>query len=187
LIFYGSTAHAVIHPPKKFKLPEIMIWIMHLNKQSSFGAEDLLVAYLRLKTESGYQYVPVASITDNPKTVAFRKKQFSGTPASENIHVIKKEEFQVRVHGDTFFAGWTVPIPLYQTELILPPSCLLLEGHSKLTSGMTKFRFPSGIKVIAEHNGFDAFVTYFHPASKYSGPGTDGRIQRDIVTTFYPP
>jgi hypothetical protein len=30
-------------------------------------------------------------------------------------------------------------------------------------------------------------VTFFHPASKYSGPGTDGRINRDVVTTIHPP
>jgi sugar-specific transcriptional regulator TrmB len=187
LCFYGSTGHAVIHPPKSFDLPDIMIWIMHLNKQSSFGAEDLLTAFLWLKTENGYSYVPVASLTDNPKTVAFRKAQFAGTPASNNVQVVKKEEFQVRIHGKSFFAGWTVPIPLIPDNRILPPSCLLLEGYSKIKTGLSEFRFPSGIKAIAEHNGFDAFVTYFHPASKYSGPGTDGRIHRDIVTTFYPP
>lgn len=187
LISYGSTGHAVIHPPESFNLPDIMIWIMHLNKQSSFGAEDLLVAYLWLETQNGQSYVPVVALTDNLSTIPFREKQFSGTPARNNILAVKKEEFQVRVHGNTFFAGWTVPIPLFPDDLVLPPSCLLLEGYSKLRSGLTKFRYPSGIKVISEHNGFDAFVTYFHPASKYSGPGTDGRIHRDIVTTFYPP
>jgi hypothetical protein len=164
-----------------------MIWIMHLNKQSSFGAEDLLVAYLWLETERGHSYVPVVSLTDNPKGVAFRKAQFKGTPARNNVRVVKNDEFQVRVHGKTFFAGWTVPIPLFPDNLVLPPSCLLLEGYSKLKTGLSDFRFPSGIKATAEHNGFDAFVTFFHPASKYSGPGTDGRIHRDIVTTFYPP
>jgi hypothetical protein len=38
-----------------------------------------------------------------------------------------------------------------------------------------------------EANFFDAFVTFIHPASKYSGPGTDGIFTRDLIMTKYPP
>ena len=46
---------------------------------------------------------------------------------------------------------------------------------------------PSGFRNRLESNGFDAFVTFMHPASKYSGPGTDGFFIRDLVLTMTPP
>ena len=39
---------------------------------------------------------------------------------------------------------------------------------------------PFGGKFSAKQNGFDAFVTFMHPSSKYSGPGTDGFLVRDF-------
>ncbi len=42
---------------------------------------------------------------------------------------------------------------------------------------------PSGVKFIMEGNGFDAFVTFFHPISKYAGPGTDGIMGREVIST----
>ncbi|MBM4400418.1 MAG: hypothetical protein FJ045_00540 [Crenarchaeota archaeon] len=93
----------------------------------------------------------------------------------------------MQVHGNTLFAGWTVPIPLYPPQYVLPPASLLFEGYSKLKTVVTKIEMPSGAKVIDEGNGFDAFVTFFHPASKYAGPGTDGIFVRDMVMTVYPP
>ena len=47
--------------------------------------------------------------------------------------------------------------------------------------------FPSGYKSVVERNGCEAFVTFFHPSSKYSGSGTDGFFARDYVATTYPP
>jgi hypothetical protein len=41
--------------------------------------------------------------------------------------------------------------------------------------------------LINECNGFEAFVTFFHSSSKYSGPGTDGFLARDAIQTVYPP
>jgi hypothetical protein len=34
-----------------------------------------------------------------------------------------------------------------------------------------------------EANRFDAFVTFFHPSSKYSGPRTDGIFNRNVFFT----
>jgi hypothetical protein len=45
----------------------------------------------------------------------------------------------------------------------------------------------SGFRNKTEINGFDAFVTFTHPASNYSGPGTDGFFIRDLVVTMTPP
>jgi hypothetical protein len=80
-----------------------------------------------------------------------------------------------------------VPIPLLLPSYVLPPSCLLFEGYSKLKTGVAEFDYPSGVKLTAEYIGIDSFVTFFHPSSKYSGPGTDGIFGRDIVVTVYPP
>ena len=186
LRFYGSTGNAVIHPPANFNLPDLVVRAAHENKQSSFGATDRLYVYLWLETQTGYAYVPVASVSDNPKDADFQKTLFAGTPAGQNIQIFKKDELQLRFHGTTFFAGWTKPIPLIPTKYTLPPACILLEGYSKLKTNSIEFTYPSGVKVNVEANGYDAFVTFFHPKSKYSGPGTDGVIGRDVVATINP-
>jgi hypothetical protein len=186
--YYGSNAMAIIHPPDYFNLPEMMIWLLHYNKQSSFGAEDLLKIYVWLETPQGYSYVPTALITDNPKSVEFWKTVFAGIPAGQNIRLVKKGELQMRMHSNIFFAGWTVPVPLLPSRYTLPPSCIMFEGYSKLKAGNhLEYDYPSGVKVSVDSNGFDAFVTFFHPSTKYSGSGTDGVVGRDTITTLYPP
>jgi sugar-specific transcriptional regulator TrmB len=183
IIFYGSHATAVIHPPDHFHLPDMVINIYHNNKQSSFGAEDFLIISLWLETPKNHAYVPVALVTDNPRGEALRKSVWAGTPIEQNFQIVKKDELQVRVQGNTLFAGWTVPIPLLPPKYMLPPSCILFEGYGKLVSGISKTIVPSGRKVTTEYNGLESFVTFFHPSSKYSGPGTDGLLARDAVTT----
>jgi hypothetical protein len=91
------------------------------------------------------------------------------------------------MHGNVVFAGWTVPIPLLPSKYILPPSCILFEGYTKVIISAISFVLPSGVKLHAEGTGLNAFVTFFHPSSKYSGPGTDGTIGKDIISTWYPP
>jgi sugar-specific transcriptional regulator TrmB len=183
----GSSASAVIHPPEHFNLPDMIIWIWHCDKQSSWGGEDWLTVSLWLNTPTGYRYVPVAHVTDNPDALEFRKGVYAGTPAGQNCQLVDKDQFQVQVHGNTLFAGWTVPIPLLPSPYILPPSCILFEGYGELKTKVTRTRIPSGRTQMTEANGFAAFVTFFHPASKYSGPGTDGIFNRDVVMTAYPP
>jgi len=185
--YYGSIAQGIIHPPNHFNLPNMMIWVFHNNKQSSFGAEDMLIIYLWLETPMGHTFVPVANITDNLKSAPHRKAVFAGTPAAKNIQVAKKDELQVRAQGNTLFAGWTVPIPLFPPQYTLPPSGILFEGYGELRTGVLKSRTISGRKQTYEYNGFSAFVTFFHPSSKYAGPGTDGILLRDAVFTGTPP
>lgn len=185
-IEYGSSAAALIHPPSSFNLPDMMINVWHADKQSSFGAEDWLVVRLWLETGEGYRYVPVVHVSDNPDGVEWRKGVTAFTPAGQNSQLVTKDQFQVRVQGNTLFAGWTVPIKLYQ-NYILPPSCILFEGYGKVLTGILKTRIPSGRTQVQEFNRLEAFVTYFHPASKYFGPGTDGWFNREIVLTAYPP
>jgi sugar-specific transcriptional regulator TrmB len=190
IMFYGSSGTVAIHPPESLKLPDMMIWVHHYNKQSSFGALDFLVVYLWRETPKGYTYVPVVRVIDddqNPKGKDFGNAVFAGTPAGQNVQTVKKDELQIRVHGNTLFAGWTVPIKLFPAHYVLPPSCILLEGYGKLHTGIVDYAYPSGVKTHVELNGYDSFVTFFHPESKYSGPGTDGTIGRDIIVTMYPP
>jgi hypothetical protein len=93
----------------------------------------------------------------------------------------KKDELPIRVHGNTMFASWPVPIPLYPPQYILPPACMLIEGYGDVKTEAYAIIQPTGGKFSAKQNGFDAFVTFMHPASKYSGPGTDGFFVRDFV------
>jgi sugar-specific transcriptional regulator TrmB len=186
-ILCGSDASAVIHPPAHFNLPDMLINVWHCGKQSSWGAEDWLAVSLWLETPMGYRYVPVAHVTDNPDVLEFRRGVWAGTPASQNLQLVRKDQFHVQVHGNTLFAGWTVPIPLFPPPYVLPPSCILFEGYGELRTTVTRLRAPSGRTQVTESNHFDAFVTFFHPASKYSGPGTDGIFNRDVFLTAYPP
>lgn len=184
---YASQAMAIIHPPDYFDLPDMMIQATHAEKQSTW-AGDFLVVFLWLETPKGHAFVPVAvAAEENQKDDRVFKMWFAGTPAEHNIQRVKKDELQVIVHGNTLFAGWTVPIQLNPPQYILPPACLLIEGYGDvLTVGHTIVT-SSGVKAEMEGNNFAAFVTFIHPASKYSGPGTDGFFARDFIMTKYPP
>ena len=186
-MMYASGGSAIVHPPKNFNLPDLMFEIQHIDKHSGFGQGDALVVFLWLKTPKGYTFVPAGGLGDNPKGVAFRKAEFGGFPAEENYRLVKKDVLQVHVHGNTLFIGWTVPIPLLPPRYVLPPACLLIEGYGDVkTKGYTTVML-SGFRNKTELNGFDAFVTFMHPASKYSGPGTDGFFIRDLILTINPP
>ena len=183
-VLYGSIAMAVIHPPDYFNLPDMIISAYHIDKQSSLGAEDMLCIYLWLETPTGHAYVPMATVGDNPQAVAFRKAGLPRTnPAGKNHQLVKKDELQVRVHANTLFAGWAVPIPLFPPTYTLPPACVLFEGYGELKTGVFRLKTLMGRTQTYEFNGFEAFVTFFHPSSKYAGPGTDGLLCRDVVMT----
>ena len=184
---YGSIGQAIIHPPASFNLPDMLIHILHFEKHSTLGAEDAVLVCLGRETPKGHLFAPAAFVHDNPKASSFWKEVFAGIPLAQNIQLVKKDELQIRVHGNTLFCGWTMEIPLLPPPLSLQPSCILLEGYSNLKTGSFTVAHPSGYKTTHEYNGFEAFVTFLHPASKYSGPGTDGFMGRDDVSTTYPP
>jgi hypothetical protein len=108
-----------------------------------------------------------------------------GTPAEQNIQLVKKDDLQIRVYGNTFFAVWTLPIKLL-SGLSLPPTAIMLEGYGNLKTDIFTVLLPSGHRMKSEFNGLEAFVTYFHPSSKYSGPGTDGFLMRESINEDYP-
>jgi sugar-specific transcriptional regulator TrmB len=184
---YATVGVAVIHTPDYFSLPDTIIIVYHIEKQSRLGEEDAMTIFLWLETPKGYSYVPVAVVGDNPRADNFWKTLYTGAPAGQNTQLVKKDEIQIRVHGNTLFAGWTVPISLFPPRYSLPPACVLIEGFGDVKTGAYTTVLPSGYKVKCEENCFDAFVTFFHPSSKYSGPGTDGLFIRDFVATTYPP
>jgi hypothetical protein len=183
---YSTQAIAVIHPPDFFKLPPMLIRVHHIEKYSTFGGEDAVSINLWLETKSGSAYVPVGVFSDSLQAKTVWGRHFQATPAGRNIHLAKKGELQIGVHGNTLFAGWTVPIPLFPSEYVLPPACLLIEGYGIVKTEAYSVVQPSGGRFKAMQNGFDAFVTFMHPSSKYSGPGTDGFLVRDFVMELTP-
>ncbi len=186
IVNYGSMARAVVHPPADFKLPDLMIWITHLHKQSSFGQEDGLMIYWRPGKADSDKYILAAVITDSVIARKARIALFPYSFAVKNIQIVKKDELQVRIHGNTLFAGWTVPIPLTPSPYVLPPSCILFEGYGDIRTKQNIIKNPEGQTQIWEINDYEAFVTFFHPASKYAGPGTDGEFARDVIVTTLP-
>ena len=186
---FGSMGTAVIRPPDYFNLPEMRISAWHIDKQSSLGSEDMLTIYLWLETPEGFAYVPVATIGDNPQAVEVRRMNLSCTPAGQNSQLVTSDKLYVRVHGNTMFAGWTVPIKLLPKPYTLPPACILFEGFGPLKTGVFKQKAlwsPRLRTQTLEFNGFEAFVTFTHPTSKYSGPGTEGLLFRDLAASFSP-
>ena len=180
---YASSATAIIHPPKYLNLPDMMVGVDHIYKGSWFGQGDALMISLKLGTPDGFLFVLAGGIGDNPRGVAHRKENhFVDKEVAEYYRLVKKDELQVRVHGNTLFVGWAVPIPLFP-EYVLPPGCILIEGYGEIKTRAATIIDPSGNKSESRSNYLDAFVTFMHPSSKYSGPGTEGVFFRDCVTS----
>jgi sugar-specific transcriptional regulator TrmB len=183
---YSSQAIAIIHPPDSFKLPPMLIRFHHIEKHSTWGEEDAMIINLWLETPSGPAYVPVSIFGDSPKYQTYWRENYSATPARGNVQLANKDELKISLHGNTLFAGWTVPIRLFPEQNILPPACILIEGYGNVKTEAYSIVQPSGGKFKAKQNGFNAFVTFMHSSSKYSGPGTDGFLVRDFIGEFTP-
>jgi HTH-type transcriptional regulator, sugar sensing transcriptional regulator len=183
---YSTQAVAILHLPEYFNLPSMLLRIHHIEKQSAFGPEDTIIINLWLELRGRQAYIPVAVFSDRPNAQTVWGRHFEATPASRNIQVAKKDELRVLIHGNTLFAGWTVPIQLFPSEYVLPPACILLEGYGIVKTEAYSVIQPSGGSFKAKQNGFDAFVTFMHPSSKYSGSGTNGFLVRDFVMELNP-
>jgi sugar-specific transcriptional regulator TrmB len=186
---YASMAMAVIHLPDRFNLPKIMLQATHVESWSSLGGGCHLIVLSWVETPAGYAFVPVAVLRTqgSPQLQAYFEMFFAGTPAAQNIQMVKNDELQVRVHGNTLFAGWTVPIKLFPQQGILQPGCLIVEGYGDVIPSGSTVVFPSGVKAEMEANSFGALVTFMQPSYNYSGPGTEGFFARDYIMTKYPP
>jgi sugar-specific transcriptional regulator TrmB len=184
---YGCSGQAVIHPPPAFHLPDIMIHAFHNDKQSAYGVEDYIVVYMWLPTPKGPSFVPVTIVGDVKKGENGLRAVWQGTPAAQNIKIVKKTQLHIQLHANIFFVAWTTPIPLLPTQCILPPAAITLEAVGELSTKTFTITLPAGYKVQLERNGYSAFVTFLHPKSKYQGPGTDGYINTDLIMTTTPP
>jgi sugar-specific transcriptional regulator TrmB len=186
-MLFASTGQAVIHPPKYFNLPDIMLHAWHVDNHSSPGGNDSLVIHMWQNSLSNSGFIPSAIISNEPCGTKVLSNIFTGTPAEKNTQVLKKDEFQVRVHGNTLFAIWTIPLVIKAPNYVLPPCCLLLEGVGKVKTGRLAFLYRNGFRNKIEFNAFEALVTFYHPSSQYEGPGTDGIFFRDYVGETYVP
>jgi sugar-specific transcriptional regulator TrmB len=183
---YATGGSAIIHPPSYLNLPDLLFDIAQIDNQSSVGACNVLHVYQWLNMGEKTGYAPVAMIMTNATAFPVEKNMYKNTPAGDNCHLVKEDELQIRVHGNSIFTGWTFPIPLLPRNCVLPPSCLMLEGFGKVHP--VGYTMLSGFgRQIIEQNLFEAFVTFMHPRSKYSGPGTDGFFVRDYIATLQPP
>lgn len=185
-IMYGHGARALINPPEHLKLPQMIFTIFHCTERSTFGKENWLIVQVPFQTTKGERYVPATIIGDNAMSVDWRKKIHKGTPLEKYLYLAKEDELQVRSHGNILFAGWTIPILLGSEHAVLPPSCLFFEGYRELETGIAESKPTSKRIQKSEFSGLEAFVTYYHPSSKYSGPGTDGVIFRKMIITSSP-
>jgi len=183
--YYGFVGQAIVHPPSKLNLPEMLFIFLHYEKNSRFGTDDILQVFVKQKSPN-HSFLPVVYISDNPKKLDFHRRTFAGCFLNDNFLLAKKDQIQIQTHGNNLFCGWTIEIPLID-EHILPPGSILLEGYGEVKPNIIEMQYPSGYKLRDAYNGIEAFVTYFHPFAKYSGPGTDGLILRDNYQELYMP
>jgi hypothetical protein len=185
LFFLGNRAYASIFPPEYFGLPEMIIGVFQNIDASSFGASNILKVFVKQKEDRYYHLV--AHLEDNSAAIPYRKKIFKNTLCEKNVILLRKDQLIIKKYGKCLFAGWTVPIPLIPSDFVLPPSSILFEGYGEIKSGVFNVNNLSGRRQEAWFNNMDAFVTYFHPSSKYIGAGTEGFLDIDSVQISYPP
>lgn len=188
---------AVIHPPKHLNLLNMMIHVQKSTNESDFGASDTVIFYLCAgspgsdssnRFPGGFLgYVPLAIVNNNPRSTFMLKALYAGSPAAQNIVIAKPQELEAWKQDNTLFAGWTIPIPLLPPKYSLPPSCILFEGIGEAKHKKTTWTSQSGYKSTMEFDDREAFVTFINPSSKYSGPGTDGRLRTNLVAFTIPP
>ena len=183
---YGTACQAVIHPPAFLNLPDMLIMFSHYDKHSTYGEQDFLIVFSWVENQNGKGFVPSAFVYDNVKATTFWKKLWGNAFYNQALMLVRKDELQIQLHGNTFFAGWTVPIQL-SSSCILPPACVSLEGYGNVKPDADSMVYPNGYRNVHVYNGMEAFVTFIHPSSKYSGPGTDGVLARESIATIYPP
>jgi len=183
--YFGTGAFALFFPPRSFNLPQFIVGLFKHNDKSSFGKEDVMYIYLFTKENNSYHFKNVAVIQNSSKAINYRKTEHKNTLAATNVRLLREDQFYIKKGGNTLFAGWTVPISLIPSKYVLPPSCLLFEGYGKNKSGIASTIFASGRKNEVVYNCLEAFVTFFHPSSKYSGAGTEGFIETELVRTSY--
>ena len=185
--FFGYKGLAAIYPPANSALPDMIIGVIHHDEDSTFGNENWVYVNMIQKNEKTFDYIPIAIIQDNAKSIPFRKKVFEGYPVADNIMLVEKNEIQVRVKGKTLFAGWTKPISLGFLNYTLPAAFLLFEGYGDIRSGIYTNTALSGRRQEIWHNSYDAFCSFFLPQLKHVGSGTEAFFERETLLFSKPP
>jgi sugar-specific transcriptional regulator TrmB len=187
LRYFGSIAAAIVELPKNFGIPKMFISFAKHDKQSSFGEENYIIISLKQENCEDPSFIPFAMVIDRPEPLDIRKTLMKGFPAENNILLFEKDEIQFQVKGNTFFAGWTKPIPVAAKGFTIPSSCMLFEGYGDAKSGCFYNQLLSGRRQEVWYNSFNAFVSYFHPKLRYEGAGTEGYIEKDWLLISEPP
>ena len=185
--FYGAMGCAIIYPLQNLNLPVFIIQAFHANKKSSFGSLNSLTIYMQIKVTDCPSYLPVVHVTDNPKAYKFRKGMCNSQHTIEVTRLLKKNELNIQLDNNKLFAGWTVPIPLFPPKYIIPPACIIFEGYGNVKTYLSELKGPLNRTVKFEFNSLDAFVTFMHPSSKYSGAGSDGLLHKEMIMISFPP
>ena len=180
---HGVAGQAILHLQGILNIPDLLFYVLHYDKSALFAPQNILLISTWSETPKGFAYIPAVFVCDNLKSLDFWKEFLAGLPFSQNMRLVKEDELQVKLYGNNLFCGWTVPIPLLPPSLTLQPACIMLEACGDLKTSSHTLDFPSGCRLVHEYNGFEAFVTFWNPSSKYSGPGTEGFIARENVST----
>lgn len=183
--YYGFVGQAIVCLPSKLNLPEMLFIFLHSEKNSRFGTDNIFQVFVKQKSPSS-SFLPVVYISDNPKNLDFHRRTFAGCFLNDNFLLAKKDQIQIQMRGSNLFCGWTIEVPLID-EYVLPPGSILLEAYGEVKPNIIELQYPSGYKLWMAYNGIEAFVTYFNPFAKYSGPGTDSLILRNTVLEMYMP
>jgi len=184
---YATMGCAIVYPPSNIGLPNFLIQASHNHASSAFGPENFLVLFVQTNIAEQQSYLPVAFVTDNNRGYEYRKTMHLGQATTEVVHLVKKGELEVQLRGNKLFAGWTVPVPLLPPKHVLPPACVLFEGYGNVRTYSSEPKGHLNRPEVYEYNSLDAFVTFMNPASRYSGPASDGLLLREIIITSCPP
>ena len=171
---YASTSgYATINLPDH--QPAITVAVVHYDRGDN-GAAD----YLEVDTYSQNMkmLVPVAIVTDSPKTAAFlRDFVYKGLPVSQNIILVDSWDLQVFRVGRIVIAYWSEPIigiTQVTPPVTLPPGCLLFRGYGNAESNNRVWNLPNGVTLSMDSMVFDAHANLICPTWDYCGPVGDG-------------
>ncbi|MEJ2242348.1 MAG: helix-turn-helix domain-containing protein [Candidatus Bathyarchaeota archaeon] len=185
LYFFGSRAFGLIQSSDLHSYKNFIVGVFQDTKFSSFGEENCIRFFMPPKKGSSFQVVCV--ITDNAKSLEYKKRLFRGMPGENNIILVGKNQLKIVSKKNMLFVGWTIDIPVIPSKFVLPPGCILFEAYGKVSSGIFNFNHLCERTQEVWFNHLDAFLTYFHTQKQYVGSGAEAYLDRNIMQISYPP
>jgi hypothetical protein len=184
LYFFGSRAFGLIQSSDLLNFPNFVVGVFKNTKFSSFGEENCIRFFIPPKKGSSFQLVCV--ITDNAKSLEYKKRLFRGMPGENNITLVGKNQLKIISKKNMVFVGWTIDIPIIPKKFVLPSGCILFEAYGKVSSGLFKFTQPCERTQEVWFNHLDAFLTYFHSQKQYVASGAEAYLDRNIMQISHP-